>query len=152
MMPYNLPPNKCMKEEVMFLALIVPGPKDPVTKINVFMEPLIEELKMLWQGVEAYDSHLKCCFTLRAAYLWSIHDLLAYGIFSSWCVHDILRCPICMGDSQAYRLEHGKKKTFLMFTNASFPIIIYLERIQSHFKKARGLEMGHRSDKLVKIS
>jgi hypothetical protein len=46
----------------MFLALIVPSPKDPVTKINVFMEPLIEELKMLWQGVEAYDSHLKCRF------------------------------------------------------------------------------------------
>jgi hypothetical protein len=56
MMPYNLPPNKCMKEGVLFLALIVPGPKDPVTKINVFMQPLIEELKALWQGVEAYDS------------------------------------------------------------------------------------------------
>jgi hypothetical protein len=81
MMPYNLPPNKCMKEEVMFLALIVSGLKDPVMKINVFMEPLIEELKMLWQGVEEYDSHMKCRFTLRAAYLWSIHDLLAYGIF-----------------------------------------------------------------------
>jgi hypothetical protein len=32
MMPYNLPPNKCMKEGVLFLALLVPGPKDPVTK------------------------------------------------------------------------------------------------------------------------
>jgi hypothetical protein len=41
MMPYNQPPNRCMKEEVMFLALIVPGPKDPVTKINVFMEPTV---------------------------------------------------------------------------------------------------------------
>jgi hypothetical protein len=82
MMPYNLPPNKCMKEGVLFLALIVPGPKELVTKINVFMQPLIEELKVLWQGVEAYDSHLKHSFTLRATYLWSIHDLLAYGIFS----------------------------------------------------------------------
>jgi hypothetical protein len=81
MMPYNLPPNKCMKDGVMFVALIVPGPKDPVTKINLFMQLLIKELKMLWQGVEAYDSHLKNSFTLRAAYLWSIHDLLAYGIF-----------------------------------------------------------------------
>jgi hypothetical protein len=58
MMPYNLPPIKCMKEGVLFLALIVPGPKDPVTKINVFMQPLIEELKLLWQWVEVYDSHL----------------------------------------------------------------------------------------------
>jgi hypothetical protein len=37
-----------MKEGVMFLALIVPSPEDPVTKINVFMQPLIEELKVLW--------------------------------------------------------------------------------------------------------
>jgi hypothetical protein len=40
----------------------------------------------------------------------------------------------------------------LMFTDVSFPPIILLEMIQSHFKKARGLEMVHRSDKLVKIS
>jgi hypothetical protein len=39
-----------MKEGVLFLDLIVPGPKDPVTKINVFMQPLIEELKVMWQG------------------------------------------------------------------------------------------------------
>jgi hypothetical protein len=39
-----------MKEGVLLLALIVPGPKDQVTKINVFMQPLIEELKVLWQG------------------------------------------------------------------------------------------------------
>jgi hypothetical protein len=101
-----------MKEGVLFLALIDLGPKDPVTKINVFMQPLIEELKLLWQEVEAYDSHLKCSFTLHAAYLWLIHDLLAYGIFSGWCVHSRLRCLICMGDSQAYRLKHSKKEFF----------------------------------------
>ncbi|XP_025811686.1 uncharacterized protein LOC112889329 [Panicum hallii] len=112
MMPYNLPPSKCMKEDVTFLALIIPGPKDPVTKINVFMQPLIEELKLLWHGVEAYDSHLKRSFNLRAAYLWSIHDLMAYGIFSGWCVHGRLRCPVCMCESKAYRLKHGKKETF----------------------------------------
>jgi hypothetical protein len=76
-----------MKEGVMFLSLIVLSPKDLVTKINVFMQPLIEEVKVMWQGIEAYDSHLKCSFTLRAAYLWSIHDLLAYVIFSGWCIH-----------------------------------------------------------------
>jgi hypothetical protein len=80
MMPYNLPPTKCMKEDITFLALVIPGPKDPCAKINVFMQRLIEVLKLLWHGVEAYDSHLNCRFNLRAAYLWSIHDLLAYGI------------------------------------------------------------------------
>jgi hypothetical protein len=26
-MPYNLPPNKCLKEGFIFLALVIPGPK-----------------------------------------------------------------------------------------------------------------------------
>ena len=111
-MPYNPPPNKCMKEGFIFLALIIPGPKHPGKKINVFMQPLIEEFKELWVGVKAYDGHLKREFTLRAVYLWSIHDLPAYGIWSGWCVHGRLCCPICMGDTQAYRLEHGKKVSF----------------------------------------
>jgi hypothetical protein len=64
MMPYNLPPTKCMKEEVTFLAMVISVPKDPCTKINVFMQPFIEELKVLWEEVEAYDSHLNCRFNL----------------------------------------------------------------------------------------
>jgi hypothetical protein len=34
----------------------------------------MEEMKELWQGVDAYDNHLKCRFNLRAAYMWSIHQ------------------------------------------------------------------------------
>jgi hypothetical protein len=48
--------------------------------MNIF---LCEELKELQQGVDAYDSHLKCRFNLRAAYIWSIHDYLAYGKYAS---------------------------------------------------------------------
>jgi hypothetical protein len=70
MLPYNLPPSKCMKEGVTILALVVPGPKDPLTKIIVFMQSLIKELEVLWQEVEAYDRHLNCIFKLRATYLW----------------------------------------------------------------------------------
>jgi hypothetical protein len=57
MMPYNLPPNKCLKEEFIFLALVILGPKEPKKQMNIFLCPLMEEL---WQGVDAYDSHLKC--------------------------------------------------------------------------------------------
>jgi hypothetical protein len=112
MMPYNLPPTKCMKEGFMFLALIIPGPKHPGTKINVFMEALMKELEDLWKGQDAYDAFSKRPFKLRAAYLWSIHDLPAYGIWSGWCTHGKLMCPICKSDTKAYRLDHGKKVTF----------------------------------------
>jgi hypothetical protein len=30
----------------------------------------MEEMKELWQGVDAYDSHLKYQFNLGTAYLW----------------------------------------------------------------------------------
>jgi hypothetical protein len=69
MMPYNLAPNKCLKEGFIFLALVILGPKELRKKMNIFLCPLIEELKELWQGVDAYNNHLKCRFNLRDAYL-----------------------------------------------------------------------------------
>jgi hypothetical protein len=57
--PYNLPPNKFLKELFIFLALVILGPKKPKKQINIFLRLLMEELKELWQGVDAYDSHLK---------------------------------------------------------------------------------------------
>jgi hypothetical protein len=67
--PYNLPPTLWMKYEHMFLCLIVPSPDNPRPQLNVMMQPLIEELKQLWVGVEANDCHKKQKFNLRAAYL-----------------------------------------------------------------------------------
>jgi hypothetical protein len=70
-----------MKYEYMFLCLIIPGLDHPGPSINVMLKPLIEELKQLWQGVEAYDYNQKKKFNLRVAYLWSVHDFKAYNIF-----------------------------------------------------------------------
>jgi hypothetical protein len=74
MMPYNLPPDKCLKEGFIFLALVIPSPKEPKKEMNIFLQLLFEELKNLWSGVDTYDSHLKYRFNLRVAHLWSIHD------------------------------------------------------------------------------
>jgi len=107
--PYNLPPSLCMKYESMFLCLIIPGPDHPGTKLNVMLQPLIEELKELWRGVEAYDCHKKQKFNLRVAYLWSVHDFMAYGIFSGWSCHGELTCPICGKETDCFRLAFGGK-------------------------------------------
>jgi hypothetical protein len=60
----------------------------------------------------ARGNHLKCRFNLCVTYLWSIHNYLAYGKFTDWCVHYRLNCPICMDDYDAFRLQHGKKVSF----------------------------------------
>jgi len=141
-MPYNLPPNMCMKEGYIFLAAIIPGHKHPGKKINVFMQPLIEELKELWQGVKAYDSHKKCEFTLRAAYLYSIHDLLAYGIWAGWCVHGKLCCPICMADTDAIWLKYGKKVSFFDCHRRFLPSNHPERRDIQSFRKGRKVTKG----------
>jgi hypothetical protein len=111
-MPYNLLPNKCLKQGFIFLVLVISGPMEPKKQMNVFLRPLMEEMKELRQGVDAYDSHLRCRFNLRVAYLWSIHDYLAYGKFVSWCVHGRLNCLICLDDTDAFKLQHGRKVSF----------------------------------------
>jgi hypothetical protein len=90
-------------------------------QMNIFLRQLMEELKELWQGVYAYDSHLKCQFNLRAAYLWSIHDYLAYGKFVGGCIHGRLNCPVCMNDSEALRIQHSRKVSFFIVIKDSFP-------------------------------
>jgi hypothetical protein len=60
MMPYNLPPDKYLKEGFIFLTLVISGPKESKKQMEIFLQPLFEELKKLWSGVDAYDSHLKC--------------------------------------------------------------------------------------------
>jgi hypothetical protein len=41
-MHYNLPPNKCLKEGFLFLALLILGPKELKKQMNIFLRPLME--------------------------------------------------------------------------------------------------------------
>jgi hypothetical protein len=41
-MPYNLSPDKCLKEGFIFLALVISGPREPKKQMNIFLQPLFE--------------------------------------------------------------------------------------------------------------
>jgi hypothetical protein len=107
--PMNLPPGFIMKTEYIFLALVVPGPEHPGKNLNILMQPLVDELLSLWKGVQTYDASRKKDFTMRVAYLWSIHDFPAYGNFSGWSTHGKLACPVCLGDTKSFQLRNGRK-------------------------------------------
>lgn len=49
LIPYNLPPWLVMKQPNFILSLIIPGPSSPRNKIDVYMQPLVKELKELWE-------------------------------------------------------------------------------------------------------
>ena len=46
---YNLPPWLCMKRKFMMLTLLISGPKQPGNDIDVYLAPLIDDLKILWE-------------------------------------------------------------------------------------------------------
>jgi hypothetical protein len=116
--------------------------------MNIFLCPLMEELKELWQGVDAYDSYLKCRFNLRAAYLWSIHDYLAYGKFIGWCVHGRLNCPVCMDDFDVFRLQHGRKVSFFDCHRRFFPLSNEFRDDKESFQKGKSVRKGPPKQKL----
>lgn len=108
--PYNLPPGMCMKREFMFLTVLIPGPNNPKAKIDVYLQPLIDDLKILWNdGVLTYDVDLRQNFMMRAALMWTINDFPAYGMLSGWSTAGKLACPICMEGSKAFSLKHSRK-------------------------------------------
>ncbi|XP_074267462.1 uncharacterized protein LOC141590803 [Silene latifolia] len=108
--PYNLPPWLCLKRQFIFLSLIIPGPSNPKANLDVYLQPLIEELKHLWEvGVETYDVSLKQNFQLRASLLWTINDFPAYGMLSGWSTAGQKACPCCMDKSKAFWLPNSKK-------------------------------------------
>jgi len=54
---YNLPPALCMKRKYMMLSMMISGPKQPANDIDVYLNPLIEDLKLLWnEGVDVFDA------------------------------------------------------------------------------------------------
>ncbi|XP_051140311.1 uncharacterized protein LOC127257857 [Andrographis paniculata] len=111
--PYNLPPNMCLKEEYLFLSLVVPGGANPKQKIDIYLQPLIEELTNLWNnGVETYDSSLRQNFRMKAALLWTIGDLPAYSMMSGWGTSGKTACPICQDQTTAFTLPEGRKQSW----------------------------------------
>ncbi|CAL9010951.1 unnamed protein product [Prunus brigantina] len=111
---YNLPPWLCMKRKFMMLTLLISGPKQPGNDIDVYLEPLIDDLKSLWDGIRGvYDAHNGEYFTLRAALMWTINDFPAYGNLSGCVVKGYKACPICGNDTPSHRLKNGHKICYI---------------------------------------
>ncbi|XP_043714991.1 uncharacterized protein LOC122663380 [Telopea speciosissima] len=113
-MPYNLPPWMCMKPEYLMLTLLIPGPRQPGNDIDIYLQPLIEELKELWNtGVVTYDAYKKEKFKLNACLLWTINDFPAYAVLSGWSTKGVFACPCCNKNTTSHWLKYGRKHCYL---------------------------------------
>ena len=77
------------------LSLLIPGPHALGRDIDVYLCPLVEELKDLWhEGVETFDMSTGENFHLYACILWTINVFPAYGNLSGWSTKSYKACPI----------------------------------------------------------
>ncbi|XP_074356311.1 uncharacterized protein LOC141696014 [Apium graveolens] len=104
LIPYNMPPWASPNGINYLMSLLIPGPRSPGKDYDVFLQPLIDELKELWDGVHTYDSYGACTFKLRAAVLWTNSDFPAYAYLSGWSTAGRLACPVCLEDTRSRRI------------------------------------------------
>ncbi|KAL0325411.1 UNVERIFIED_CONTAM: hypothetical protein Sradi_5110400 [Sesamum radiatum] len=83
--PYNLPLSMCMNFEYIFLTMVIPGVPNSKRLIDMYLEPLIEELLQLWHvGVRTYHHATDGVFMMWAALMWTVNGLPVYGMTSRW--------------------------------------------------------------------
>ncbi|XP_074362972.1 uncharacterized protein LOC141703322 [Apium graveolens] len=110
---YNLPPWLCMKRRYIMLCLLISGPTEPVNDIDVFLQPLIEDLQKLWRGKQMYDAYKKESFMFRGIFLWTISDYPALGNLSGNVIKGYNACTICIDETKATRLVNYRKMVIM---------------------------------------
>ena len=114
LIPYNLPPWLCLKQSYWMLSMMIPGARSPGVSIDVYLQPLIDELKVLWEeGVKAWDAKERKDFDLHAILLWTINDFPAYAMLSGWSTKGKFACPYCHTETDYLWLKHGKKHCYM---------------------------------------
>ncbi|CAA7023874.1 unnamed protein product [Microthlaspi erraticum] len=111
---YNMSPTLCMKAENIMLTMLIPGPTAPSNDIDVYLQPLIEDLQDLWsEGSEVYDAFSKETFSLRAILMWTISDYPGLGTLAGCKVKGKQACNVCGKDTPFRWLKFSRKHVYL---------------------------------------
>ena len=98
------------------LPMMILGPRQPGNDIDVYLSPLIEDLRKLWdEGDLVFDGFCKETFEMRAILFCTINDFPAYGNLSSYSVKGHHACPICEEDTSSIHLKHGRNIVYTRY-------------------------------------
>ena len=88
----NIPPWMATKTGFLMLALLILGPHK-MKNMDIYLEPLIEELEVLWRGIQIHDISRPI----------AAPDAIVKGIIM-WTMHDYPRYLKCFGEFSFYYL------------------------------------------------
>lgn len=82
--------------------------------IDVYLRPLIDELKELWEeGLDTYDSSRDEMFKMHAGLLWTISDYPGLAMLSGWSNKGKLACSTCLEQTRHQYLKNGRKTVYM---------------------------------------
>ena len=110
---YNIPTWLCQKRKYLLLTILISSPKQPGIDIDVFLEPLMQEMERLWRhGEPMYDAFRKEDFICRAIIFVTTNDypmLLAL----SGQIKGKTVCLVCLDGTTWVFLDASKKIVYL---------------------------------------
>ncbi|KAL3696416.1 hypothetical protein R1sor_010492 [Riccia sorocarpa] len=94
------------------------NPRAKPSNFDVYMGPMVDELKLLWNGVPTYDARLTCPeeqrrFTLNGICLWTMHDSPGLGIVYGLQVSGTRGCPTCGMNLESKYSKHLKTTIYM---------------------------------------
>ena len=108
---YNLEPWFVTKKFFISLCILISGKRSPNDgNIDVFLRPLLDELKELWHGVPTLDFSQpegSRRFNMKGLLMWTISDFPAYGLISGLCCKGYKGCPCCGPDTDGRSAKTG---------------------------------------------
>jgi len=88
-----------MKDPNFIISTFIPSPRALGNDIDVYLQPLIDEVKKLWEnGVETSEASMKETFQLHTSLLWNINNFPVYGNLPGWSTKGKFACPCCNED------------------------------------------------------
>jgi hypothetical protein len=98
----------------MMLTILVSRPKQSGDHIDVYLRPLVDDLKILWKpGVPEVWDEYKCEEFTMAMLFTTINDNPAHRNLSGQSKRKGTTCPHCFEDTSAFCLRHSKKYVFM---------------------------------------
>lgn len=118
---YNLLPLLVTKMFFVSLSILISCEESTTNdNIDIYIQPLLEEVLQLWSGVRAFNASAtdeSRTFLMRGMLLWTISNFRTYGLISRQQTKDYHACPVCGWDLD-WRLASRPKSNKIVHLGA----------------------------------
>ena len=96
------------------MSILVQGPKQPGNDIDVFLQPLMDDLVKLWvHGENVFDAYTGEPFNMRGLLFCTVNDLPALANLSGQSTKGENACTHCLHETASSWLKHSRKTVYM---------------------------------------